>query len=180
MKSEVNNIQFVDLGHLVNQVRKQNQELLTMQCDIHFEESPYLNNVYELLRSDWIGLIEFVQSNELDIQYFGKPNLATHPKELAVFLEVVGAMKEIFALFEDLGTLKSDYKTQMFISDSQLEGLICEQYIKAGLISKEFAPFAKWGKIAEKERISSEYVNLNLSITHGISDKHYLFKNENS
>ena len=170
----MNEINCINIAMLQNEVKKLDQELLFVQIDTHFEESSFHKPFLSLFENNWENLISGIEEN---LDFFGsveKPNVSIHPKELAIFLEVVKSIVKIIRLFKDEGILKSDYENQKIFAENQIEKIVCEEYIKKNLITSEYAPFVRWGKVADKERVSREYVNLNLLNTFNSECKYYL------
>lgn len=168
-------IKYIDVIGLQNEVKKLDQELLFIQIDTHFENSSFHTPFVSLFENNWEDLILYIEEN---LDFFGsveKPNVSIHPKELAIVLEVIKSLVEIIRLFKDEGILKSDYESQKLFAENQIQKIVCEEYKKKNLITSEYAPFVKWDKVANKERISREYVNLNLLNTFNSECKYYLF-----
>jgi hypothetical protein len=167
---------FIDLNDLKNELLKLDQDLLFIQIDVHFEGSKFHKPLSSLLNNKWKNLTTYVEQNLVTLEKIEKPNLSFDPKELAVLLEVLIAHTQIIKLFKNAGIPSFDFCLQKLFTDDQMEKIICEQYKKNKLINLEYAPFAKWDKIAEKERISREYVNLDLSISKKSNSKYYLLE----
>lgn len=169
-------ITYIGLNNLKDLITQLDQDLLFIQLDVCFEGSKFHSPFLSLLGNKWENLIAYLEQNLGLMDDVEKPDLALHPKELAVLLEVLVAQTQIVKLFKDEGIPSFEFSSQKLFADDQIEKIICEEYKKNKLITPEYAPFAKWDKIAEKERISREYVNLDLSISMGSKSKYYLLE----
>lgn len=167
---------YIDLNGLKNELLKLDQELLFIQLDVHFEGSKFHKPLLSLLNNKWENLTAYVEQNLDTLEEIEKPNFSLHPKELVVLLEVLIAHTQIIKLFKDEGIPSFEFCLQKLFADDQIEKIICEQYKTNKLITPEYAQFAKWDKIAEKERISREYVNLDLTISKESKSKYYLLE----
>lgn len=165
---------YMNLNDLMCELIDLDQDLLLIQLDVFFEGSKFHKQFLSLFSNKWANLIDFVDQNLDLLSDLDKPNLALHPKELAIFLEIMVAQTQIIKLLKDECIPSFEFSNHKLFADDQIEKVLCEQYKSNGLITSEYASFAKWEKIADKERISREYVDLDLSISKGKKSKYYL------
>ncbi len=165
----------MDVISLQSEIKKLDQELLFIQIETHFEESSFHEHLLGLFENNWEDLISCIEENLDFFSSVEKPDLSIHPKELAILLEVVNSLVKIIRLFKDEGILQSNYKSQKLFAENQIQKIVCEEYEKNNLITSEYTSFVKWDKVAEKEKISREYVHLNLLNTFNSECKYYLF-----